>query len=455
MTTLTERFPHPSDVDRPHEGLEAMGDRSGHGVAAMLADLRAEPPGGRLTVGDDRVVTFLVALARRLLTPAVARSHPELTSLGFFLRKAEIRRALNDLAGVAARVDPTGGSADPTDRPTTPTGRAAGPTRLRFPRGLVFHVPPANVDTIFVYSWALSALAGNPNVVRISSRSAGAADVVLDALNATLSDVDPEVAAAIAATQRMVTYGHDDAVTAALSAACELRVIWGGDASVREIRRHPLAPAARDLTFPDRSSFAVLNAAGWHAADTEARQRCVAGLYNDAYWFDQAACSSPRALFWVGEEPAVARAQHDLETLFAEFVAQRNPAIDAAMAVEKRVATYGLAADGAATAIRFAGNAVATADLTAPESLPRRWLGAGTFPQARVASLTDLASLVTRQDQTVTHFGFTAADLTDFARTLAGRGVDRVVPIGDALAFSAVWDGYDLLREFTRLTTIS
>ncbi len=57
---------------------------------------------------------------------------------------------------------------------------------LVFPRGNVFHVPPANVDTIFVYSWALSALAGNHNVVRISERSAAAAETILDALNGTL-----------------------------------------------------------------------------------------------------------------------------------------------------------------------------------------------------------------------------------------------------------------------------
>ena len=84
---------------------------------------------------------------------------------------------------------------------------------LHFPRGIVFHLPPANVDTIFVYSWALSALAGNSNVVRISARSAGAADAILEALNEALADADP----VIAATQRMVTYGRDDAITAALS----------------------------------------------------------------------------------------------------------------------------------------------------------------------------------------------------------------------------------------------
>src|SRR5229473_1854189 len=87
-------------------------------ASVLLDELAAEPEGGPLAVGDPRVADFLAGLARRLLTPGGVR---------------------------------------------------------RFPRGLVFHVPPANVDTIFVYSWALSALAGNRNVVRISPRAAGAA----------------------------------------------------------------------------------------------------------------------------------------------------------------------------------------------------------------------------------------------------------------------------------------
>jgi hypothetical protein len=62
---------------------------------------------------------------------------------------------------------------------------------------------------------------------------------------------------------------------------------------------------------------------------------------------------------------------------------------------------------------------------------------------------------VVRRDQTVTHFGFTAPELTDFARAVAGAGIDRLVPIGEALTFAAVWDGYDLLREFTRVTTLA
>jgi hypothetical protein len=388
-------------------------------------DLTA-PSDDRLTVGDPRVVDFLSRLARKLLAPAVARRHPELGSLGYFLRPAELARAISKMERADA---------------------------LIFPRGKVFHVPPANVDTIFVYSWALSALAGNHNVVRISERSAAAADLILEALHATAGDAD-EV---IGRTQRMITYGRDDAITAALSQWCDLRVIWGGDAAVTNIRRHPLRPSARDLTFPDRTSWAALSVAGWRAADPVTRRQAVVGFSNDAYWFDQAACSSPRTVFLVGDSTAadVQDVRAEFVTLLLDVVEQRGWGVDAAMAVEKRVNAYGLAATGAVTSMQFPANAVTSMSLAAVPDAPRRWIGAGAFPFAQVGSLLDLVPAMTRQDQTFSHFGFAPAELRAFATALGGRGVDRIVPFGSALTFGAIWDGYDLPREFTRLTVLS
>ncbi|WIM96902.1 acyl-CoA reductase [Actinoplanes oblitus] len=378
------------------------------------------PSDDRLAVGDPRVVDFLAKLARKLLAPALARRHPELGSLGYFLRPAELKRAVD---------------------------RMRRDDALVFPRGNVFHIPPANVDTIFVYSWALAALAGNHNVVRISSRSAGAAEAIFQALNEV--DADP----VIARTQRMVTYGRDDAVTGALSRWADLRVIWGGDAAVEAIRRHPLRPSGRDLTFPDRTSWAVLSIPGWRAADPAARKAAALGFANDAYWFDQAACSSPRTVFLVGAGDAEAVRAEFLELLL-EVVDQRGWTVDAAMAVEKRVNAYGLAATGAATSMEFPDNRITSLTLTGSDQVPRRWIGAGAFPFARAGSLVDLVPVMTRQDQTVSHFGFTPAELREFATALGGRGVDRIVPFGSALTFGAMWDGYDLPAEFTRLTTL-
>ncbi|WP_033292116.1 acyl-CoA reductase [Amycolatopsis jejuensis] len=412
MSALEQRFPLGASVS----------------VDALLAEVREEPPGGRLTVGDPRVVEFVTKFARKLLAPAMARRFPELTSLGFFLRKGELTKSLSTL-------ETTGGA-------------------LRFPRGLVFHVPPANVDTIFVYSWALSALAGNSNVVRVSSRSAGAAEAVLEALNAALDDVSPETAATIHATQRMVTYDRSDEVSGALSLAADLRVIWGGDTSVAALRKYPLAPHARDLTFPDRSSFAVASVRGWQEATPEQRRTAAEGFYNDSYWFDQAACSSPRAVFWVGDACGAQTAGAEFRQLLAEVLVAKQHVTEPAMAVQKRVSAYGAAVDGLVSSIRFDGNALATLELADATVMPREWLGAGTFANAAVASLDELVPIVQRKDQTVSQFGFTREELTGFVTALAGRGVDRIVPFGSALTFAGVWDGYDLLAEFSRLVTV-
>lgn len=397
------------------------------GGAASVADLLAPAEAEPLAVGDPRMVDFLAAVANRLLAPALARRHPELGSLGFFLRRRE-------LLGAVERLHST-----------------LGPDTLVFPRGRVFHVPPANVDTIFVYSWALSALAGNTNVVRVSPRSATAADAVLKVLNVSLAEADPVVAR----TQLMVTYGHDDAVTAQLSATSDLRVLWGGDRAVENLRRHPLAPAARDLTFPDRSSFAMLSVPGWAAASAQRRRDAANAFANDAYWFDQAACASPRTVFLVGAAEQAEEVRAEFVALLDDVVRERGWDVDAAMAVEKRVGAYGLAADGGVRRMVFHRNALATLELADVSATPRHWLGAGTFPFVTVPDLTELVPFVRRRDQTLTHFGFARDELTALARSLGGRGVDRIVPFGAALTFAPVWDGHDLLREFVRLVTVN
>lgn len=391
-------------------------------VGDLLSAAAAAPA---LRVGDPRVVDFLAELSGRLLAPAVARRHPELASLGFFLRRTELARTLRRLT----------------------TG---DPDVVRSPRGLVFHVPPANVDTIFVYSWALSALAGNGNIVRLSTRAAGAADTILNLLHDAAAAADP----VIGQTQRLITYGRDDAVTAALSAGCDLRVIWGGDTAVTEIRRHPLAPLARDVVFADRSSFAVLGADGWRGADPAERRAAVDGFANDVYWFDQAACSSPGTLFVVGTAADADKVVAEFRELLTDAVRARGWSVDAAMAVEKRVRLYGLAAEGAATGLTFAGNALAWLDLADAGRPARGWLGAGVVPVARLDTLADLLPVLTRRDQTLSYFGFDRAELRGFVAALGGRGIDRMVPFGQALSFAPVWDGYDLLAEFTRLVTL-
>jgi hypothetical protein len=66
----------------------------------------------------------------------------------------------------------------------------------------------------------------------------------------------------------------------------------------------------------------------------------------------------------------------------------------------------------------------------------------------------DTVKFVTSADQTVTHFGFTSAELREFAVAAGTAGLDRIVPAGEALDFSPDWDGYNLLRDFIRAVVV-
>lgn len=378
--------------------------------------------GSSLTPADERATAFLGALSGALLR-GPGRRHPELVALGYFLRPAELAR-LTAVSGDDADV-------------------------VRAPRGLVLHVPPANVDTIFVYSWALSLLAGNANVVRLSERTEGpAADALLAAVSRAVAEADP----VIAQGQRIVSYGHDDDVTAALSARCDMRVLWGGDAAVERLRRFPLAPRARELTFPDRFSLAAIGATAYLAMDAGERDAVAVGLYNDAYGFDQAACASPRLVVLVGGPDEAAACRRDLFDRLAAVIDGRGYRVDTSMAVEKRTAAAALALDGHVDAVDWRSNELVVLDGHGP--VGRRHAGAGTFQVRVVPTLADVAPFVGRREQTLAHAGLADGELRSLARALNGRGIDRIVPIGQALSFGVVWDGEHLLDAFSRRVSV-
>ena len=52
--------------------------------------------------------------------------------------------------------------------------------------------------------------------------------------------------------------------------------------------------------------------------------------------------------------------------------------------------------------------------------------------------------------QTITYFGYSKKFLEKFFSENNFNGIDRIVPIGQALNINLVWDGYDLTTKLTR-----
>lgn len=67
-----------------------------------------------------------------------------------------------------------------------------------------------------------------------------------------------------------------------------------------------------------------------------------------------------------------------------------------------------------------------------------------------VENLIDLEQIIIDKDQTIAYFGFEQPELEELIESISTRGIDRIVPIGQALNFDGVWDGQSFLTSFTR-----
>lgn len=397
----------------------------GDDAATLLREINARP---RATPFNAETKALLADLSRRVLAAPDLARRAEAVALGFWLRPANLAALEQDFTAQTR------------------------PGVLRVPAGLALHIPPANVDTMFVYSWALALLCGNANVVRLSARRGALATRLLELVERALAE-HPDLAAANA----FVEYGHDDTITAALSAACDLRVIWGGNATVAKVRAVPLSPHAKEVVFADRLSLAALSADTVAGADPAALDGLARALFNDVYSFDQMGCSSPRLLVWVGDAATARKAEDRLTQAMEAELARRGHHVDPAIATAKLAFGCGLAMDGIARALRYVSTDWMVADLGdgLPHPLPHDHCGGGLLLACRVDNLTDIAPAMDRTIQTLTHFGFAADEVAALARTCAGRGIDRLVPVGEALAFGPLWDGYDLFNEMTRMVRVA
>jgi hypothetical protein len=371
----------------------------------------------------------MIGVFSRLVTQDPrAREFPELIALAHWLRPREIK-------GLQTRFE----EGLPKDV-------------IALGRGVALHFAPGNVDTIFLYSSLLSILAGNVTIVRVSSRSSPQMNLLLDIFNNVLAL--PEFVD-ISARIRIIRYERDSAITASLSLACDLRVIWGGDESVQNIRSLPLNPHSRDITFPDRWSLTVLDASSvLNAGDGLAS--IAKNFANDAFWFGQMGCSSPRLIIWRGSTKEVEKAADlfwpALKTQSEKFINETN----SVQFVDKFVAQCAAAIEGFIKSSRNMGtNMVSVSRLTTHYRLPKKLMhiGGGLFWEAQIQELDELAPILDRRSQTIGSFGISSEEWKKWTLKSVAC-IDRIVPLGQALQFDSIWDGMDLLREFTRLVAI-
>ena len=372
---------------------------------------------------NDEVLDFSNDLSKRLMK--VGPSRPDIQALAFWMRRSAVHAMKESFHSLESDF------------------------LLMVPRGTVVHFPPANVETMFVYSWLLGVLTGNRNIVRVSARSVESAEPILEAISEVVAGY-PGVSRA----NSFVTFPRNDALTSSVSRIADVRVLWGGDASVTNLKAFPSLPHCRDVVFPDRSSIAVIDAEAYLQATPDDRELLAQRLYTDVYWFDQMGCSSPQRLFWLSEASALG-AQADFWPRFHHVLRERGYHVDTSTALAKIAYALGASVDAHVESITWQSNELMR--LSVRENLEEApaFCGAGTLLEGTIERLADIMPFVSRRTQTLAVFGIPLHDAQDLARALNGKGIDRIVPIGQALSFNRVWDGIDLLQEFTRKVSVA
>lgn len=373
---------------------------------------------------DARALDFLAALSERLHRHPLAGTHIDAMGLAFFCRRTHIETL----------------RARHADRCASAVGR-----------GLSFHIAPSNVPINFAYSLVLGLLAGNACIVRASSRDFAETAMVCGVIGDLLRD---ERFQPFRDRVAVIRYERDRKTNDYFSSLCDVRLIWGGDQTVTEIRRSPLPPRALDLVFADRYSMCVIDAAGYLAS--EDKRAIAIGFYNDTYRNGQAACTAPRLVYWLGGQDRIAAAQAAFWGELEAVLEAKNETASAIDTVERYTASCRLAmAQPAARLVHEHAPRICRMEVPVLDAmLTGHACGGGFFVEYRSERLDALRQLVTAKFQTVTYIGLAAEIIARDAAFAGVKGVDRIVPSGEASDFDLYWDGYDLMVHLTRHITV-
>ena len=316
---------------------------------------------------------------------------------------------------------------------------------VRLGRGIAFHSTPSNVPVNFAFSFATGLLAGNANIVRLPAKDFEQVAVICNAVDEALDEM-PEMKPYVV----FVKYPPIKEISDYFSAICSSRIVWGGDMTIAEMRRSPLSPRAKEITFADRHSILVLDA----EAVLEAKnvERLGQDLYNDTFCIDHNACTAPRLVVWLGKRKAEAK---EFFWKAVHRLVKEKYTLAPVQAVGKLAAFYRVAAKEKIKLLPAEDNLIIRIKVERLDSsLMDYKYNSGFFFEYDAEDLDGILPVCTTKCQTMTYFGVSRDKISDFICLQAPQGIDRAVPMGKSMDFTLVWDSYDLIRDLSRVVNI-
>lgn len=371
---------------------------------------------------NDTVCEFFAELSKRLQKDREALNYPDVLSFAFYCRKGNIAKIKQQL----------------------------NIQELCIGKGLIFHIAPSNVPVNFAFTYLFGMLAGNANVVRVSTKDFPQVKIICRVMNELFQNEKYDI---IKEHTAIIQYVHNKEVTDFFSSKADIRVIWGGDSTINEIRKSPIPSRCTEVTFADRYSFGIFDVNTILNESEEDLKKIADGFYNDTYLMDQNACSTPHMIFWRSNGSTAdflkvqerfwkavnsSAKKYDLADIKVsdKYVALCKAAID--LKADFEVTTY--------------DNLLYVLSLkNAPAQIEQLRGKYGMFYQWEIHDLEEICPLITNTVQTCVVHGINKENIGRMIVKNNLTGIDRIVPVGHSLDIGVIWDGYDLIRQFTRI----
>ncbi len=368
-----------------------------------------------------KVIDFFDEISQEIFKRNNLRKYADLASFGFFCRKSNL---LNFKKKYSIN------------------------TATRSGRGNSLHFTPTNVPLNFAYSLLFGLITGNNCLIRIGSKEFPEGDILLKIINKILNKTKFRN---LKKRILIINYIKNKEITDILSNISDIRLIWGSDTSIDEIRESKLKSHAYDVIFPDRISVCAINSNNYLTNKQYFKE--AGNFYNDTFLFNQNACTSPRLIYWVGDKKTNLNARTIFWKSLNLFILKKGDENINNFSIDRLTSEFSSAIDLDAYNQKIINRSKFFSRVLIkklPFKLENYVSSGGYFLEYTNSEISSLKKILNQKTQTLTTIGFKKEYLIKKLNLLENRGVLRIVTNGRSSEMGFNWDGYNLIYQMTK-----
>lgn len=369
---------------------------------------------------DDKIMAFLHELSKLILKDNETKLFPDVATFAFFCRKGNLNKLKKEFLDKNIE--------------------------FRLGRGLSFHVAPSNVPVNFAFSLVLGLLSGNNCIVRVPSDNFRQIAIITKALKKLkLKELPVQI--------ELIKYDRNSEMTQVISRYSNLRLIWGGNNTVKSLKELETYPNCIDIPFYNRFSLAVIDL---HSLNESNLFRELAlNFYNDTLLFDQNACTSPHSLFWITSKGVKnTEVINKFWEAFSEIIESKGYHTQMKTAMDKLCSYQQYLSNNDIIDFQLQKSIWRVRDKIISNNENKIFSHSGYFMEYEIHSLEEIIPIISKNTQTIGYFGLEKKTIKSFLAHNRILGVDRIVPIGRTTEFNLTWDGIDLINIMSRIIQV-